>query len=724
MEKRRLLNVRIMFVSLVGLICGILFFYLVLSSACLGKFNYYIIPLALIIAFNIVCLILKLFKTQNSMVRTINKYFSASVCFAVMLVLGVSNMALRLVPMMQLRDYVSVVPVQCVVSDITVKDNYLRAELKNVTVAGDKISEHINMLCYYDGDLQDVSISVGDKLSFSSVVRLTPLFDKSSNLMDYLYGSAYNVKLNFDNIQVTNGKADVRTAIGNHIYNTLNKSLSEDNASIAYSMLLGSKEHMSSDISQMFSYAGVAHILAVSGLHVGLIVALVVWCLRKCKLNKWWILGVTSVMLLVYCWLCRFSPSVSRASIMSVVLLLASASGKEYDPLSALSLAGIIILMINPLNFMSIGFQLSFLCVLSIITLSNSITRMLSKIKLPRAIAQTLAMSVCINLVILPICANSFDKVSLIGVLANVLVLPLFSITFPILFVCTFISCILPWLSFILYVPNMLLHVIKVIANFFAGIPFATFRFYNISYIVLIVAILLILTIKYLMLSGALKAVICGCMAIIIAVTFAINMTSANYNGNIVLSYQYSSNNAVICVSSKNYLLGIGNNYWSTTLKSLKIRSIDSIIAYDFASNKINYLNELCSDYNVSSVYLPTGVNADIVSKIKADKVVVVDQMNIGNLQGKFVYDVRGSCIAYYIQGEHSVMFANASNTRSQTLSALYSVDYVDYLIVNELNVDTQSLDNVNKVIGYNSAQTNANLVDLYRIDKYLLKVA
>ena len=111
-------------------------------------------------------------------------------------------------------------------------------------------------------------------------------------------------------------------------------------------MLFGGKQGLSDELKDMFSYSGISHILAVSGLHIGVLVSLIYYCLKKIKLNKFVKLILLATVLIFYSYLCDFTPSVCRASIMAVILCLCDLYKIQYDALSSLSIAGIIILLL------------------------------------------------------------------------------------------------------------------------------------------------------------------------------------------------------------------------------------------------------------------------------------------------------------------------------------------------------------------------------------------
>jgi competence protein ComEC len=182
--------------------------------------------------------------------------------------------------------------------------------------------------------------------------------------------------------------------------------MSSENASIAYAMLFGEKDGINKNIYNIFSIAGISHILAVSGLHIGVLIAILLLILKKCKASKLVTFITISSILIMYNTICGFSNSVVRASIMAMILLGANLFGKQYDALSSLSLAGIIICLFNPFALFSVGFQLSFACVFAIITLVPTINRGFEKIKFDNAFTKTLSMSMATSVALIPFCAH------------------------------------------------------------------------------------------------------------------------------------------------------------------------------------------------------------------------------------------------------------------------------------------------------------------------------
>jgi len=148
-------------------------------------------------------------------------------------------------------------------------------------------------------------------------------------------------------------------------------SLFKDESGLAKALLLGERDSLNEKMAADFRDAGIAHVLAVSGLHVSLLMAGVFLFLRVFRLSPRVVFSLIAALLIFYCRLLDFSPSVVRASILTLLYLLGRVLRKRVDPLTSLSCAFLLILLFRPLDLFSAGFQLSFLAVLGILTLGD-----------------------------------------------------------------------------------------------------------------------------------------------------------------------------------------------------------------------------------------------------------------------------------------------------------------------------------------------------------------
>ena len=314
--------------------------------------------------------------------------------------------------------------------------------IKNITVDGNKIDG--NAYVYLSGTYGELC-DVGYSVDFRGVLE---------KIQPFQYGTinSYteeNIKYRasvFAGLQSTYGYSffgSIRAAIEKTLFNNLH----EESAAVSYAMLTGNTKLVEADSLQSFRYGGVAHIFAVSGLHIGIVFAIVSFILKKLHVNKYISAIICILAILFYTAVCGFSLSALRATIMCAVSMLAGLTYEHYDGLNSLSLAVIIILSLSPLSLLSVGFQLSVCAVGGIYCLSKCIEKVLRKIKVPRNIRTAAASSVGAQLGTMPILLSNFGYISGAGLLLNLIVLPVLSIVFALLFITTLLCAIIPVIS-------------------------------------------------------------------------------------------------------------------------------------------------------------------------------------------------------------------------------------------------------------------------------------
>ena len=214
----------------------------------------------------------------------------------------------------------------------------------------------------------------------------------------------------------------------------------EDTESFARALMLGDDNDIGYELNTAFKISGVRHIIAVSGLHVSILFGLI-YLLTARKRLLTTLVGVPLVVL--FAALAGFTPSVVRASIMHVFMVLAALFDREYDAPTAMGFAAVFILALDPLAATSVGFQLSFGCVAGILLFYGPIRSYLLHKKrlgrykkkpyiggLIRGFASSIAVSLGAVSLTTPLCAVYFGTVSLISPLTNLLVLWMVTIVF------------------------------------------------------------------------------------------------------------------------------------------------------------------------------------------------------------------------------------------------------------------------------------------------------
>ncbi|WP_045234281.1 ComEC/Rec2 family competence protein, partial [Deinococcus pimensis] len=162
-----------------------------------------------------------------------------------------------------------------------------------------------------------------------------------------------------------------------------------------------------------FARAGLGHLMALSGQNVALLVAAASFLLARAPLGGWRS-PLLAGLLLAYLALVGASPSVVRAVLQGVVVLLALWAGRGRTPgLETLSLAGVAALLVFPAWVDDVGFQLSFLAVLGLLLTPRLESRLPGS--WPRALRLALAGTLLAELATLPLVAHAFGSVPLVG---------------------------------------------------------------------------------------------------------------------------------------------------------------------------------------------------------------------------------------------------------------------------------------------------------------------
>src|SRR5699024_10756757 len=174
-------------------------------------------------------------------------------------------------------------------------------------------------------------------------------------------------------LQTKSGKGGFRPfqIIARWMDKTIDKYLVGDGKGLLKSMLIGQRGELPPDIRDTFSATGTAHIIAISGLHIGFIMAGLNYILKRFYMTRLAEFIIQSTILIGYCILIGAPASAVRATLMAIIYLGGYALNRPENRANSLALAAFIILLIKPGQLFDIGFQMSFAAVAGIILLSS-----------------------------------------------------------------------------------------------------------------------------------------------------------------------------------------------------------------------------------------------------------------------------------------------------------------------------------------------------------------
>jgi len=301
------------------------------------------------------------------------------------------------------------------------------------------------------------NIEQGEKILFPARLRA---FKNFNNPGGYDYESAMKLKGFTCAASISDGRRIVPMGPGHlpfpigalkkiqqPIRDFFREKLGDQEFSLYRALILGERQGISHDLREPFNKTGLGHMLAVSGLHIGL-VAWIAFFAFKWILSRSYTLTLkidirklaallTCFPVIVYTCLAGFQISSQRAMIMALAFLCSLILGREKDVWSTLALSGLVILAIDTNALFGISFQLSFFAVIGILWLTptfiNRIPDSIKTIQDKRTILGPLisyfigliAVTLSATIFLLPLISFYFHRISLVGILANTSVVPI-----------------------------------------------------------------------------------------------------------------------------------------------------------------------------------------------------------------------------------------------------------------------------------------------------------
>lgn len=295
------------------------------------------------------------------------------------------------------------------------------------------------LLYFYPGDEKIPDIKPGDTLTCTVQLKLADTVGGEEN--GYYYSKGIFLTANAaaipevtpaENVPLKYWPALWRRAMEEHI----EELFSDETAGLALALTTGDKSGLTGGFYTALKRCGLAHVVAVSGMHMSMVVMLAAMLVRRRRRKMMAIVSIPLV--LAFMALTGFAPSVVRAGVMQILLLLGPALSREGDTVTSLSFALLLLLLQNPYAAMSVGLQLSFLSVAGILTITGRLNEKFfhrfplkkGKTKPRRLYNKAVRFLVgCVTMSIgaiaftTPLTVYYFGTVSLISPLANLLTL-------------------------------------------------------------------------------------------------------------------------------------------------------------------------------------------------------------------------------------------------------------------------------------------------------------
>ena len=216
-------------------------------------------------------------------------------------------------------------------------------------------------------------------------------------------------------------------------------------------MTLGERGLISEGTERIMLRSGAYHVLAISGLHIGIISYFLYLLFSFLRINERWNCGLIIILLALYAIMTGGRASVLRATIMAVVYLGGRMLYREGNFLNTISFSALLILLFYPTQLFDAGFQLTFVATLFIVLFAPRMAKLLPF--LPKYLRGAIAISLAAQLGLLPILIYYFHRVSLVSIITNIAVFPLSALVVLGGFVFYLLSLVIPSLSLYFSVP-------------------------------------------------------------------------------------------------------------------------------------------------------------------------------------------------------------------------------------------------------------------------------
>ncbi len=325
-----------------------------------------------------------------------------------------------------------------------------------------------------------------------------------------------------------------------YLSETVDDNFVGEQRAVVKAIVLGDKALLDSEIRETFGNTGAMHVLAVSGLHVGILLLLLMFCFERISSFISRRTALVSVLLILwfYAFLTGLSPSVIRAVFMFSILVASQVFYKKYNPINVLFFTAFVLILVNPNYVMDIGFQLSYLAMLGIFVFYGPIEKLLKveNFILNKAWQGT-AVGLAAQLMTLPLILSYFHQFPNYFALSNLglmlfsgLILGLGVTVFALSFSSFLIKPVVILLSFILFLTIGYLQWIE-------GLPGAVARGYDVN----ITQLLLLFILPFLLFSSTRKRVLFSVMGLTVLLAIWVSVDR----------YERMNNNELIIYNSR-----------------------------------------------------------------------------------------------------------------------------------------------------------------------------
>lgn len=527
--------------------------------------------------------------------------------------------------------------------------------------------------------------SFGDKVYIEGEISVpnNNTIPNNFNYKDYLYHKYIYYIVKIDKIKMISKNDNIFLNIKNSIYKRIDSIKYND---YLYAFILGKSYYIDSEVLNNYKINGITHLFALSGLHVSMFSSIILFILKKIKLNEKLSYFITSLFLIFFAFIASFTPSIVRSVLFFILSSINNVYYLYIKPKYLLYIVFSILIFINPFYIYDTGFILSF-CISFFILLFNE------KNKINNNLLSILVISILSTLSSLPIIINMSYEVNILGFINNLFFIPYVTyIVFPLSIIVVFISK----LSFIL---NFLIIIMEYISKVSSNILNIKLIFPKMSlFLIIIYYVLLILIVKKINLKKI----------FIIYLSFLYFRCDFDKNNYVYFIDVGQGDSALIVTKNNKSILidtggKVGSNYSLMKsnvipfFKSIGIRKLDYLFITHGDADHCGNSKSLIDNFNVKNVYLNKGKINNCEKKtngnILYDDYLKIDNIEIYSLNnGEYSDENSLSMVLLLVIDNYKILLmGDAPKKVEEEIIDKYDLDNIDILKVGHHGSNTSS---------------------------------
>ena len=508
--------------------------------------------------------------------------------------------------------------VECTIKDVDFSNEYMGIYTVNVhRVDKNQVNKNAKLFLYGESPIRgDVILASG---VFSKITSEPLSFDE----VGYNLGNGVEVAIESEEFFVIDHKSTPLIGLMENVNSFLDEALKKIGDEDAYSLLsalfLGNTKNLSAEIKRDFTRLGLSHALALSGMHITIVVTILGFGISKLNIKKIYKELLLALSTLFFVGMTGFSPSAMRAGVMVCLVYFLGFLGRQANMVSSLFLSVTVICIFDPYSIFSVSLMLSFFAMLGCLISS----RIFKKIKLYRKIRNkllryvvfTFVTSVFAIIFTLPIVYTTFGSIPILSPVTNILLAPIFTLLIyltPVYLACAyipFISTIVGWFltqisTFLIFIGERLARLDGILVPIKTGV-----QMIGIGIIIICVISLLLFNKKLC------RYAICGISLGVLVFVLGTGMLHIDRRNNVYVGASYNSTGEALFIEDKNQLtlfnVGASASLPYYTATHLGYYEIENLVITDFNSKTVPFVDMMCQSLIVNNIYAPHPISTD-----------------------------------------------------------------------------------------------------------------